>query len=659
MSIATSLGRPFRILGRRAIKLGNGARSAKQWWLAARLYRAGVMLAPKRTDVLSQIGNAYRENGEYKNAIKFYRRSLGVQSSADTFFQLGLAYIRAGDDDLARAAFQAASDGGHPLAFDELEYLRTKDIVESGQAMWGFRSKIEARHLRTRAWLGSLGEIPYGKSDPEIGRLGFKIAQSGNTTIKIRGEQHAAAFGIATVRGHVTATEEVDAVMLYVGEERIGLASPKKFDPHLKGARYAYNIWFDASRLPVGLKSFSLKAYAGEQMLYETSFSLYVLPYEENSDLLVSDSYITPVAGDATDLVKEVAERPAKMRSARRGIDRAKVKTIYVQRLDQLGDLSASLDALRDLRTTFSSAKIVFSASRSVIDFVRSFDVVDEYVSIDLKYNFRTEKRFINIDEVNTAFRQLARYDFDLGIDLCPGAETRPILRLSNAKYLIGFDPHRFDFLDFGIDVVSRDKINSKANVSHHSTVRTLVKAIQALCEEVEAPERRLRPCGDGVVIHTGARHRLNKWSLLKYVSLAARLKSVYNLHVTLFVDESDEDNEVLRQLPDGVSVSPKVSMQRFVEIVAGAALFVGNDSGPKHMAAALGVPCVSVHVNRLNWGEWGQHGEGIIVTKPVPCAGCGLNVFEACGLDVVCLNSISVDEVFDACTRTLGSALL
>ena len=86
-----------------------------------------------------------------------------------------------------------------------------------------------------------------------------------------------------------------------------------------------------------------------------------------------------------------------------------------------------------------------------------------------------------------------------------------------------------------------------------------------------------------------------------------------------------------------------------FDAVVSGARALVGNDSGPKHLAAARGVPTVSVHVDRLNWNEWGQDGVGAIVSKRVPCTGCGLNDIDLCARDAVCVRSISVDEVFAA----------
>jgi ADP-heptose:LPS heptosyltransferase len=83
--------------------------------------------------------------------------------------------------------------------------------------------------------------------------------------------------------------------------------------------------------------------------------------------------------------------------------------------------------------------------------------------------------------------------------------------------------------------------------------------------------------------------------------------------------------------------------------------VFVGNDSGPKHLAALRGVPVVSLHMARLNWSEWGQEMSGRIISRRVPCAGCGIGLDgEDCGKDFACLRHIRPEEVFAAVEELL-----
>jgi ADP-heptose:LPS heptosyltransferase len=85
-------------------------------------------------------------------------------------------------------------------------------------------------------------------------------------------------------------------------------------------------------------------------------------------------------------------------------------------------------------------------------------------------------------------------------------------------------------------------------------------------------------------------------------------------------------------------------------------AVFVGNDSGPKHLASLRGVPVVSLHSSRIGWSEWGQELTGVVISRQVPCAGCSLHHDpEECAQDVACITRITVDEVFREVAAMLG----
>ena len=75
------------------------------------------------------------------------------------------------------------------------------------------------------------------------------------------------------------------------------------------------------------------------------------------------------------------------------------------------------------------------------------------------------------------------------------------------------------------------------------------------------------------------------------------------------------------------------------------ARLFVGHDSGPMHLAAAVGTPCVAVFSSRHLpgvWFPWGSRNR--VIYTDVPCRGCNLDVCVRYAKK--CIASISVDEV-------------
>jgi ADP-heptose:LPS heptosyltransferase len=99
---------------------------------------------------------------------------------------------------------------------------------------------------------------------------------------------------------------------------------------------------------------------------------------------------------------------------------------------------------------------------------------------------------------------------------------------------------------------------------------------------------------------------------------------------------------------------SPRVS----AAVLKRALLFVGHDSGPMHLAAASGVPCVAIFSARNKPGVWFPFGsKHAVIYHRVECYGCRL---ERCiDYEKQCIASITVQEVFDAVCGQLAERTL
>ncbi len=85
--------------------------------------------------------------------------------------------------------------------------------------------------------------------------------------------------------------------------------------------------------------------------------------------------------------------------------------------------------------------------------------------------------------------------------------------------------------------------------------------------------------------IHPYAKHPLKEWGKQRFETLAEIL--VQNGFSALFIDEGTA--------ADGIFFTGRVSLETLVGILAKVSLFFGNDSGPTHIAAALGTPTVAI----------------------------------------------------------------
>jgi len=84
--------------------------------------------------------------------------------------------------------------------------------------------------------------------------------------------------------------------------------------------------------------------------------------------------------------------------------------------------------------------------------------------------------------------------------------------------------------------------------------------------------------------------------------------------------------------------------------------LFVGNNSGPQHMAASLGLPAIGVHSGVVDAAEWAPLGQqAMAVRRHMVCSPCYLEFAADCPRELACLTGLTPRDVFAACRRLLA----
>jgi O-antigen biosynthesis protein len=102
-------------------------------------------------------------------------------------------------------------------------------------------------------------------------------------------------------------------------------------------------------------------------------------------------------------------------------------------------------------------------------------------------------------------------------------------------------------------------------------------------------------------------------------------------------------------------SLVGKTGLSGLPKILRSCDLFVGNDSGPKHLAAALGVPTIGIHSGPTDAAEWGPLGATAIgIRRRMTCSPCYLLKASDCHRKLACLQ-IGAGDVYRACRRMLA----
>ena len=110
--------------------------------------------------------------------------------------------------------------------------------------------------------------------------------------------------------------------------------------------------------------------------------------------------------------------------------------------------------------------------------------------------------------------------------------------------------------------------------------------------------------------------------------------------------------------IPDSVDLAGKTSLPELAELIRRAKLCVTNDSGPMHLAAALGTPVVAIFgpTDPVWVGPYGRPES--VVRAGVPCSPCYLRKLRDCPFNHRCMHEVTSQMVIDRATRVLSESL-
>ena len=158
--------------------------------------------------------------------------------------------------------------------------------------------------------------------------------------------------------------------------------------------------------------------------------------------------------------------------------------------------------------------------------------------------------------------------------------------------------------------------------------------------------------------VHPASRWKFKCWTVERNAALLDRLAAHHRVVITSAPDPEERAlvDAILRNTrAEVVDLAGQLSLKELGALTARAKLFVGVDSMPMHLAAALGTPCVALFgpSGEGEWAPW-RTAHRIVASTRHPCRPCGN---DGCGGGKVseCLTTLEVDEVYAAAARLLA----
>ena len=347
----------------------------------------------------------------------------------------------------------------------------------------------------------------------------------------------------------------------------------------------------------------------------------------------------------------------APFRLFRRGgpVEGEGIREILVIRTAYLGDVVMTIPVLGLLKKRFPEARISFLTSKSAAEVLRNNPYLDEIITYDPFWFYGTKKsgyfRFI---------RDFRKRRYDLLIEA--RSDIRDLLFLVfplRARYKIGFTfggggfllTHAVPYtgvkhkLEYHLDIAGYlgcDTGTFETGVYLTGAEKSSVRKILG--------ENGIR--GPFIAVHPGARHALRRWRADRYAKLYDMVAERYGAAIVVLgaPDEMDVVREVVEKMANKpVSLAGRLSIRELAGVISESSLFICNNSGPMHIAAAMRVPTVVIHGPSKTYWDAPYGNLHRIIEKPFPCRDlCDENSCNNARYHA-CMEDISVDDVFHA----------
>ena len=342
---------------------------------------------------------------------------------------------------------------------------------------------------------------------------------------------------------------------------------------------------------------------------------------------------------------------------------------ILLVQLADIGDLVLTTPAIAALREARPQASVDLIASEHALPVIPE-GLVDS--AIPFKRGGKSASRSLFFPANLMTVIGLARRKYDTVIFFhhftLPAGIFKfwLIAKTTGARRLVGLKNDNIRFLTdhivdagFGAEHQAQHWLNLVALLGVSSAARPAqVSREPYACQSLSASNR------PKVVIHAGSGgySKARRWSPERFAAVARKLKETLDAEI-LLVGGPDDDAHIVERLiaDDNVNLVGKTTLPQLADVIAGADLFIGADSGVMHIATATGTPVISIFgpSNADAWRPWSIDGHATVLRSGVECSPCSyvghkVGARDGCSART-CMKLITVDQVVDAARGIIG----
>ena len=331
-----------------------------------------------------------------------------------------------------------------------------------------------------------------------------------------------------------------------------------------------------------------------------------------------------------------------------------------------LGRVVNALPVLHALRETYPDSRTGWLAEEEMAPLLRGHRELDR-LHVVPRSEWKALSWWGRRRAMKTFAHELGAAGYTVTVDLHGSRASAPFARASGAALRLSYAPPegaRLGRRYYTCRIVPSPRLRHVAERNLSLLVPLAVKRAdpvyvfpdlarareRALAKFAASPERKY------AVLHPGASWPSRQWPADRYAEIARRIVSELEIDVCVTASgdvERSRGEGVAKAAGEGARVVPDLELDELAGFLSGAALFVGGDAGPMHLASGLGVPTVAIF-GPTTPGRKGPTGpRARAIEAGLPCAGCGRKTCTY-GTDA-CMTKIEPGEVFDLAREALA----
>ena len=347
---------------------------------------------------------------------------------------------------------------------------------------------------------------------------------------------------------------------------------------------------------------------------------------------------------------------------------------ILIVKLSAIGDVIHTLPALNAVRRRYPDAHITWLVEEAAADIVAGHRALDRVIVSGRKRwmaQLKTRARWQAVAEMRTFWRDLRDTRYDIVIDFQSLLKSGLLVGLARGRRKIGFDrgmqhqEHSYLFLnervppvDMEVHALTRGLmllevlgIHTREAIYHVPVGDVDRRRVQAILSDANVDGSR--PL---VAINPVALWETKLWRNERFARVADDL--IRDDHVDVVFTGGPDDRAVVAAIMDmmtesAANLAGRTNLKQLAALYRRSAALITTDTGPMHLAAAVGTPVVALFGPTAPW-RTGPFGEGHQVVRAAPpCSPCFKRRCDANRCR--CMADITAAQVLEAARRILG----